>query len=199
MIGKYIRGRQTRIRSNIGGVLFGLCYAPLPSFAMKIRNIFAAVAAFVSINFVIAQWQPNVQCDNRTLPEIYAAAQKEHKTTADAPLQVLMGGDAGSQGDAYRQAWRELFPDLPLNLTIDLSKYQSINIDLAYYGNRHVADVVGLQTVQDFGRWKAENRLLYYKPINFEDLISGEKDLDGAYVPNSVCKSRYLLRTCCFI
>lgn len=164
---------------------------------MEIRNsIFVAVAAFVSINSVAAQWQRKVLCDSRTLPEIYAAAQKEHKTTAEAPLQVLMGGDAGSQGDAYRQAWRELFPDLPLNLTIDLSKYQSINIDLAYYGNRHIADVVGLQTVQDFGRWKAENRLLYYKPTNYDDIINGEKDLDGAYVHNSVCKSRGLLWTC---
>lgn len=107
-----------------------------------------------------------------------------------------MGGDAGSQGDAYRQAWRELFPDLPLNLTINLSKCQSINIDLAYYGNRLIADVVGFKIVQDFGRWKAENRLLYNNPTNFEDLISPEKDLDGAFVPNSVCKSRDLLWTC---
>ncbi|KAK1239813.1 hypothetical protein MKX08_007255 [Trichoderma sp. CBMAI-0020] len=129
-----IRREQARIRSNIGGVLFIPSYAPPPAFAMKIRNnIFAAVAAFISINAVAFQWQPKVLCDNHT--QIYAAAQNEHMTTADALLQVLMGGDAGSQGDAYH-----------------LSKYQGINVDLAYYGNRHIVDVVGLQTRQDFGR-----------------------------------------------
>lgn len=156
---------------------------------MKIQNnLLTAVAAFNSITSVAGQWQPNVLPDNRTLSEIYAAALKEHKTTAEAPLQVLMGGDAGTQGDPYRRAWREHFPDLPLNLTVDLSKYQSHNVDLAYYENKHIADVVGLQTVQDFRRWKAANRLLYYKPAEFDDLIKGEKDLDGAYLPNSVCK-----------
>ena len=70
-----------------------------------------------------------------------------------------------------------------LNLTVDLSKYHDGRIDRAYYEGTHVADVAVLQTLQDFPRWKSENKLLYYKPMNFDDLLANEKDLDGAYLP----------------
>ena len=90
---------------------------------------------------------------------------------------------AGSQGDGVRSAWKARFPNVVLNLTVDLSKYHDGRIDRAYYEGTHVADVAVLQTLQDFPRWKAENKLSYYKPMNFEDLLANEKDLDGAYLP----------------
>ena len=72
---------------------------------------------------------------------------------------------------------------MTLNLTVDLSKYHDGRIDRAYYENTHIADVAALQTLQDFPRWKSENRLSYYKPSNFDDLLENEKDFDGAYLP----------------
>ena len=146
-----------------------------------------------------AQWHSQVTPDTRTLDQIYAAAQKE-----SGPLQVFFGGDgrnpcsfikrtipgadvcifpAGSQGDGVRSAWRARFPNVILNLTVDLSKYHDSRIDRAYYEGTHVADVAVLQTLQDFPRWKSENKLSYYKPMNFDDLMANEKDLDGAYLP----------------
>ena len=90
---------------------------------------------------------------------------------------------AGSQGDGVRSAWKARFPNVVLNLTVDLSKYHDSRVDRAYYEGTHVADVAVLQTLQDFPRWKSQNKLSYYKPMNFDDLLANEKDLDGAYLP----------------
>jgi len=134
-----------------------------------------------------AQWQAKVPLETRSLDEIYAAAKKEAGNNSQ-PLQVAWGGDAGTQGDGVRKAWKERFPDVPLNLTVDLSKYHDGRIDTAFYKGGHVADVAFLQTLQNFPRWKAQNRLLYYKPAEFDDIFDGEKDLDGAWLGAFNCK-----------
>ena len=94
---------------------------------------------------------------------------------------------AGSQGDGVRSAWKARFPNIALNLTVDLSKYHDGRIDRSYFENSHVADIAVLQTLQDFPRWKTENKLSYFKPSNFDDLLANEKDLDGAYLPFQIC------------
>lgn len=143
------------------------------------------------LTLAAAQYQPNVPIDTRSLDEIYAAAKAERASSGiSQPLQVLFGGDAGSQGDGVRKAWAEQFPDIPLNLTVALSKYHDVRLDQAFYEGQHVADVVALQTLQDFPRWKAANRLMLYKPATFEDILVDEKDPDGAYMPFAICKSR---------
>lgn len=128
-----------------------------------------------------AQWQPNVPLETRSLDEIYAAAQQESGNDSQ-PLQVFWGGDAGSQGDQVRSAWKARFPNIPLNLTVDLSKYHDGRADRAFYEGKRSADIVVLQTLQDFTRWKSQNRLLYYKPAQFDDIFNGEKDPDGAWL-----------------
>lgn len=128
-----------------------------------------------------AQWHANVPLESRSLEDIYAAARNEAGNTSQ-PLQVAWGGDAGEQGDSVRQAWKQRFPELPLNLTVDLSKFHNGRIDRAFYQGEHSADVAFLQTLQDFPRWKAQNRLLYYKPAEFNDIFNGEKDADGAWL-----------------
>ena len=158
------------------------------------------VALIISSAAIKAQYLPRVTPDTRSLDQIYAAAQNE-----TGPLQVFFGGDgrssipssssnislanvtakcpAGSQGDGVRSLWKARFPNVALNLTVDLSKYHDGRIDRGFYENEHVADIAVLQTLQDFPRWKAENKLQYYKPNNYDDLLENEKDLDGAYLP----------------
>ena len=79
---------------------------------------------------------------------------------------------------------------IKLNLTIDLSKYHDARIDRSFYANDETIDIAALQTLHDFPRWKAQNRLMYYKPQNFSDLVNGEKDFDGAWLPVYLCKSK---------
>jgi ABC-type Fe3+ transport system substrate-binding protein len=135
----------------------------------------------LAFHSVTAQWQAKVPLETRSLDTIYAAAKAEAGNTSQ-PLQVAWGGDAGAQGDSVRQAWKARFPAIPLNLTVDLSKFHNGRIDKAFYQNEQYADVAFLQTLQDFPRWKAANRLLYYKPAEFEDIFNGEKDPDGAWL-----------------
>lgn len=90
---------------------------------------------------------------------------------------------AGSQGDGVRKAWQARFPDVKLNLTVDLSKYHDNRIDRGWLQGLHVADIAVLQTLQDFRRWKREGKLMHYKPAVFGELLEGEKDYDGAWLP----------------
>lgn len=135
---------------------------------------------YLLLHGVAAQWKANVPLESRSLDEIYEAAKKEAGANSQ-PLQVAWGGDAGTQGDSVRKAWKQRFPDIPLNLTVDLSKFHNGRIDTAFYQGEHSADVAFLQTLQDFPRWKNQNRLLYYKPAEFNDIFNGEKDPDGAW------------------
>src|SRR3954451_17179362 len=90
---------------------------------------------------------------------------------------------AGAQGNDVKKAWATAFPAIELDFTVDLSKYHDSRIDRAYWAKNETVDVAILQTLHDFQRWKKEDRLMFYKPPTFEDLYSGEKDLDGAFLP----------------
>ncbi|KAL9036846.1 MAG: hypothetical protein Q9214_005956, partial [Letrouitia sp. 1 TL-2023] len=81
------------------------------------------------------------------------------------------------------EGFQKRFPLIDLNLTVDFSKYHDSRIDRAFYAGNEDIDIAALQTLQDFSRWKAQNRLVFYKPQNFLDLVNGEKDFDGAWLP----------------
>ncbi|KAB8223366.1 hypothetical protein BDV33DRAFT_228511 [Aspergillus novoparasiticus] len=147
-----------------------------------------------------AQWSPNVPLETRSLDEIYEAAKKE-----SGPLVVSSGGDgkyscgcypyllliaylAGNQNDFIINAFQKRFPDIQVNWTVDLSKYHASRIDRGFYGEGETTDVVILQTLQDFPRWKSQNRLMYYKPAVWNDIYASERDPQGAYLPIAECK-----------
>ncbi|KAG0157750.1 ABC-type Fe3+ transport system [Penicillium digitatum] len=116
--------------------------------------------------------------ENRTLDEIYASAKHEM-----GDLIVLWGGDAVSQGVPTIAAWQARFPEIKLNLTVDVSKYHDSRVNRQFQRNgTDGADIAVLQTLHDFGRWKREGRLLPYKPLKWEDIYSAIKDPHGAFV-----------------
>ena len=141
--------------------------------------------------------------ENRTLDEIYAAAKKE---TGD--LIVLWGGDgnnftflklqtnsyshcwkAVSQGVSTIEAWQARFPEIKLNLTVDVSKYHDSRVNRQFQRNgTDGADIAVLQTLHDFGRWKREGRLLPYKPLKWEEIYTAVKDPHGAFVGAFICE-----------
>ncbi|KAA8645500.1 hypothetical protein EYZ11_005056 [Aspergillus tanneri] len=125
-----------------------------------------------------AQWIPEVPIETRTLDEIYEAAKKE-----PGPLIVSSGGDAGNQNDETIRAFQKRFPEIQVNWTVDLSKYHDSRIDRQFYTGKETTDVVILQTLHDFPRWKEQNRLLYYKPAMWNDIYASERDPHGAYLP----------------
>lgn len=69
----------------------------------------------------LAQYRPQVPIEARSLDEIYLAAKAELNATKDqSPLRVFWGGDDGAQGQGVINAWKAQFPDIPLNLSVDL-------------------------------------------------------------------------------
>ena len=88
-------------------------------------------------------------------------------------------------------AFKQLFPKVEINITAELSKYADSKIDRSYFEGEPFIDYAMLQTVHDFPRWKAEGKLLEYKPPNFEDVNAAIKDEDGAYVPVGYSKSGF--------
>jgi ABC-type Fe3+ transport system substrate-binding protein len=118
----------------------------------------------------------SVPIDHRSLDEIYVAAQQE-----TGPLIVASGGDAQAQWDAFRSIFTKRFPKIKLDLTVDFSKYHDCRADRAIARGEHYADVIFLQALHDYPRWKQENRLLLYKPPNHTNIYPSHKDHDGAY------------------
>nr|WP_324606163.1 hypothetical protein [Streptomyces griseus] len=64
---------------------------------------------------------------------------------------------------------------------MDYSKFHDARIDNQLATGTLVPDVVQLQTLQDFPRWKREGALLPYKPAGFSRVHPAFKDPDGAW------------------
>ncbi|WP_461122844.1 ABC transporter substrate-binding protein [Saccharothrix stipae] len=115
--------------------------------------------------------------ETRTLDELYQAALRE-----GGKLVIYAGGDTPTQQDGTKAAFKARFPDIDLTLIVDYSKYHDVRVDNQFATGTPVPDVVQLQTVQDFVRWKEQGRLLPYKPAGFSKVYDAFKDPQGAWV-----------------
>ncbi|MER6183332.1 ABC transporter substrate-binding protein [Streptomyces sp. NPDC001652] len=115
--------------------------------------------------------------ETRTLDELYKAALAE-----GGKLVVYAGGDTPTQQDFTKAAFLKRFPDIDLTLVVDYSKYHDVRVDNQLATDTLVPDVVQLQTLQDFTRWKEQDRLLRYKPAGFSKVYDKFKDPQGAWV-----------------
>jgi len=128
--------------------------------------------------------------ESRSLAELYAAAKAE-----GGRLVVYAGGDVASQQAGTLAAFQQQFPDIKLTMVVDYSKYHDVRVDNQFAVNRLIPDVIHLQTVQDFPRWKQEGRLLRYKPAGFSKVYDAFKDPDGAWVAIAVIAFSFFYST----
>lgn len=119
--------------------------------------------------------------ETKTLDQLYAEAKAE-----GGRLVVYAGGDWKDQQDDTKQAFEKRFPGIKVQMVVDYSKYHDARIDNQLATATPVPDVVQLQTLQDFPRWKREGVLLPYKPAGFGKVHDGFKDKDGAWVATNV-------------
>lgn len=109
---------------------------------------------------------------------LYQAAKDEGK-----PLTVWAGGDAKSQSLAYTAQFEQMFPGIPITVTVDLSKYHDAEIDKRLMFGEEVPDVVHIQTVQNFPIWAANGVLQRYRPLGIDHVPQRYVDPDGYFAP----------------
>jgi len=127
------------------------------------------------------------QEETKSLDELYADAKRE-----GGKLVIYAGGDTPDQQDATKQAFLAQFPDIDLTLVVDYSKFHDVRIDNQLATDTLVPDLVQLQTLQDFTRWKQAGVLLPYKPAGFSKLHHDFRDPDGAWTAIAVYAFSYM-------
>ncbi|MFD4511099.1 ABC transporter substrate-binding protein [Streptomyces sp. NPDC058457] len=125
--------------------------------------------------------------EKKSLDELYADARQE-----GGELVIYAGGDLADLWDATKQAFLSQFPGLKLTMVVDYSKYHEVRVDNQFATDTLVPDLVQLQTVQDFPRWKDMGELLSYKPAGFSALYPQFRDPDGAWVSTGVFAFSYM-------
>ncbi|KAI0737396.1 hypothetical protein C8Q80DRAFT_1115295 [Daedaleopsis nitida] len=148
----------------------------LPLLPSSLLCLLAAVAAASAFDPQFSFNAVSVEIENRTLDEIHQAALKE-----GGVVTLWHGGDEKNQQDHLKQAFEARFPGMTLNLTVDLSKYHDVNIDRQLATGSVFVDVVALQTLNDFPRWKSQGVLLPYKPLGFDQIFEAIRDEDGFF------------------
>ncbi|KAF4653436.1 hypothetical protein FOL47_010541, partial [Perkinsus chesapeaki] len=129
--------------------------------------------------------------ETKSLEELHAEALAEGFN-----LVVYHGGDHATQQQTVVDAFREAYPDINLTMVVDYSKYHNARIDNQLDTNTLVPDIVALQTLQDYPRWKREGQLLHYKPAGFSAVYDGFKDTaDGAWLSHAVYTFSYFYDT----
>nr|AVA09682.1 putative effector protein [Heterodera avenae] len=119
----------------------------------------------------------HVHEEKRTLDQIYAAALKE-----GGRLIVYAGGDTADQQDGTKAAFEQQFPNMTLDIVVDYSKFHGPRIEYQLQNPPLVPDVVQLQTLQDFPRFKKMGVLMAYKPAGWSAIYSDYRDADGYYL-----------------
>jgi ABC-type Fe3+ transport system substrate-binding protein len=128
-----------------------------------------------------------VREETRSLDELYRDALAE-----GGKLVIYAGGDVDNQQDATRSAFRERFPEIDLTIVVDYSKFHDVRVDNQLATDTLVPDLVQLQTLHDFTRWKRERVLLPYKPAGFSKVHRGFRDPDGAWVAVQVSSFSFM-------
>lgn len=108
-------------------------------------------------------------------------------------LVVYAGGDIAAQQEETVKAFQGRFPKIRLQMVVDYSKFHDVRVDNQIATGNLVPDVVQLQTLQDFGRWKQQGRLLPYKPAGFSKIHRDFRDPDGAWSAIGVIAFSYMV------
>jgi len=110
-----------------------------------------------------------------TLDELYAKAKLEKS------LVIYAGGPVSNYEPLARE-FEARFPGLSVSISGGFSNVLNQKIEQQFKDNKLEADMVLLQTVQDFVRWKRQGKMLAFKPDGFDAIDKSFKDPDGAYI-----------------
>lgn len=119
---------------------------------------------------------------------MYEAAQAE-----GGRLIVYAGGDTPDQQDYAKNGFKARFPNIDIDIIVDYSKIHDVRVDNQLATDTLVPDVVQLQTLQDFERWKHEGRLLPFMPPAFPAIHPFFRDEHGAWISIGVLAFSFMV------
>ncbi|GAB4063557.1 ABC transporter substrate-binding protein [Uliginosibacterium sediminicola] len=149
----------------------------------------AALAAPLILNSAgaFSATADTAEIEAEALRKLHAAALAE-----GGKLVIYAGGDTPVQQDAVKAAFQKQFPGIDINIVVDYSKFHDVRLDNQFATNSVVPDVIQIQTVQNFPRWKRLGRLQAFKPAGFENIHPSFKDADGAWMAIGVIAFSYM-------
>ncbi|KAK8147072.1 hypothetical protein G3M48_002197 [Beauveria asiatica] len=150
-------------------------YATKTRRSSKMLPLSLAVATLASLALGEPLYRRGPEVETRSLDEIYEAAKKEGNT-----ITVWHGGDEKNQQDFLKTEFEKKFPDMTLNITVDLSKYHDVSLDEQLEAKNVFVDSIILQTLNDYPRWADQDALLSYAPAGFDKIEQSFKD-DNAF------------------
>jgi ABC-type Fe3+ transport system substrate-binding protein len=136
----------------------------------------AASQVFARAEAAPAQAAPALPVETRPLEELHKAALAE-----GGDLLVYGGGDLPNGLAGSERAFNTRFPGMKLRIVTDRSKFHAVRIDNQLARGRIQCDVAHILTIHKFDQWKAEDRLLPYKPFDWHQIYPDFCDPDGAY------------------
>jgi ABC-type Fe3+ transport system substrate-binding protein len=139
-----------------------------------------AAAALALLGTLSAHAQP--------VDDVYARAKSEGAF-------VLYVGGPTAPWEAAARRFEERYPGIKVSVTGGFSNVLDKRIDAQLAGNRLEVDTAIFQTLHDFARWKAEGKLLAFKPPGFEAIDATFKEPDGAFMGVMVIAMPYMYNT----
>jgi ABC-type Fe3+ transport system substrate-binding protein len=128
-----------------------------------------------------------------TLPA-RAQVQLYDRAKSEGAVVLYVGGPTAPWEEKAKQ-FSERYPGIKLLITGGFSNVLDKKIDQQIKDGKLEVDSAIFQTLQDFVRWKAEGRLLNYKPQGFDTIDDSFKDADGAYYGIQVIAMPYMINT----
>ena len=95
---------------------------------------------------------------------------------------VLYEGGPAAPWEAIAKEFSARYPGVIVKVTGGKSNILDKQIDSQLADGKLNVDLVIIQTLQDFARWKQQGVLLEFKPQGFDKIDPASKDAEGAYV-----------------
>lgn len=151
--------------------------------AVTLSRAFAALAAAliganVGAPYAYAQ----------SLDDIYAKAK------AEGEFAFYVGGPT-APWEARAKVFEERYPGIKITVGGGFSNVLDKKIDAQIAAGKLEVDAAILQTIADFARWKADGRLMTFKPDGFDVMDASFKDADGTFWATMVNVVPYMYNT----
>jgi ABC-type Fe3+ transport system substrate-binding protein len=128
------------------------------------------------------------QAQAQSADQLYTAAKSEGAFT------LYVGGPT-APWEAMAKKFNERYSGINVAISGGFSNVLDKKIDAQIAAGKLEVDAAILQTIADFVRWKADDRLLNYKPEGFEKIDASFKEPNGAFWATMVNAVPYMYNT----